>query len=299
MPLTFGLQLPRFTWPGGSAEIAAHLAAIAGAAEEAGFASIWVMDHYLQIPQVGPRVGRDARGLHDARLPRRANDTARLGTLCTGHHLPQHRRPRQDHRHPRRAVRRAGDGRPRHRLVRARAPTCTGGTSRRGARRYDTARGRPAAAPAAVGQGITAVRGADDHRAGGDLLPPAAAGARPDPRRRVRRTSHAAPRRPLRRRLQPVRRRGDRAAQDRRAPPALRRRRPRSRRGDGDEPDVGAGDRRRRRTTDRQMPARSRSRSVATARTPRPACRRRSCRSPTSPRAASSGSPRCSPPSGR
>ena len=66
-------------------------------------------------------------------------------------------------------------------------------------------------------------------------------------------------------------------------------------RGDGDEPDVGPGDRRRRRTTRRRTPARWTSRSVATARTPKPACRRPSCRSPTSPRAASSASPPCSP----
>ena len=53
MALTFALQLPRFTWPGGSVEIGTQLASIAGAAEEAGFSSMWVMDHYLQIPQVG------------------------------------------------------------------------------------------------------------------------------------------------------------------------------------------------------------------------------------------------------
>jgi F420-dependent oxidoreductase-like protein len=51
--LDFGLQIPRFTWPGGPAETATRLRAIAQAAEEAGFTSIWVMDHLLQIPQVG------------------------------------------------------------------------------------------------------------------------------------------------------------------------------------------------------------------------------------------------------
>ena len=51
--LEFGLQLPRFTWPGGPAELSPRLAAIGRAAEAAGFASIWVMDHFLQIPQAG------------------------------------------------------------------------------------------------------------------------------------------------------------------------------------------------------------------------------------------------------
>jgi F420-dependent oxidoreductase-like protein len=51
--LEFGLQIPRFTWPGGPAQTAERLRAIAVAAEEAGFSSIWVMDHFLQIPQAG------------------------------------------------------------------------------------------------------------------------------------------------------------------------------------------------------------------------------------------------------
>jgi F420-dependent oxidoreductase-like protein len=52
--LDFQLQIPSFTWEGGPAEIGARLAAIGRAAEEAGFTGLWVMDHFLQIPQVGP-----------------------------------------------------------------------------------------------------------------------------------------------------------------------------------------------------------------------------------------------------
>lgn len=51
--LDFGLQIPRFTWPGGAAETGARLRDLGRAAEEAGFSSIWVMDHFLQIPQAG------------------------------------------------------------------------------------------------------------------------------------------------------------------------------------------------------------------------------------------------------
>jgi F420-dependent oxidoreductase-like protein len=53
MPLSFGLQIPSFTWGGGAAEIADRLGAIAVAAEDAGFESIWLMDHMLQIPFIG------------------------------------------------------------------------------------------------------------------------------------------------------------------------------------------------------------------------------------------------------
>ena len=48
-----GLQVPRFTWPGAPGSIGPGLARIARTADEAGFASIWVMDHFFQIEVVG------------------------------------------------------------------------------------------------------------------------------------------------------------------------------------------------------------------------------------------------------
>ena len=48
-----GLQLVSFTWPGGAPQIARRLAEIARTAEDAGFHSLWVMDHYFQIPPWG------------------------------------------------------------------------------------------------------------------------------------------------------------------------------------------------------------------------------------------------------
>ncbi|HET6317714.1 MAG TPA: TIGR03560 family F420-dependent LLM class oxidoreductase, partial [Chloroflexota bacterium] len=51
--MKLGLQVPRFQWAGGPAEIAPKLAQIARAAEEAGFSSLWVMDHLFQIGSVG------------------------------------------------------------------------------------------------------------------------------------------------------------------------------------------------------------------------------------------------------
>jgi alkanesulfonate monooxygenase SsuD/methylene tetrahydromethanopterin reductase-like flavin-dependent oxidoreductase (luciferase family) len=43
----------RFDWPGGAAGLGTRLRRIAAEAEEAGFESLWVMDHLRQIPQVG------------------------------------------------------------------------------------------------------------------------------------------------------------------------------------------------------------------------------------------------------
>ncbi|HSK96982.1 MAG TPA: TIGR03560 family F420-dependent LLM class oxidoreductase, partial [Euzebyales bacterium] len=51
--MRFGLQISSFQWPGRPAETAARLEAMARAAEEAGFSSLWLMDHMLQVPQVG------------------------------------------------------------------------------------------------------------------------------------------------------------------------------------------------------------------------------------------------------
>jgi F420-dependent oxidoreductase-like protein len=51
--LKFGLQLPRYAFEGGPGELGHNLAEVARTAEEVGFSSLWVMDHFLQIPQVG------------------------------------------------------------------------------------------------------------------------------------------------------------------------------------------------------------------------------------------------------
>jgi F420-dependent oxidoreductase-like protein len=52
----FGLQIPNFTYAGvADRELFGRVAAIAGAADESGFDSVWVMDHVYQIVGIGPR----------------------------------------------------------------------------------------------------------------------------------------------------------------------------------------------------------------------------------------------------
>jgi F420-dependent oxidoreductase-like protein len=51
--MKIGLQIPSFTWAGGPPAIGSTLKDIARTTEDAGFDSIWVMDHYFQIPGVG------------------------------------------------------------------------------------------------------------------------------------------------------------------------------------------------------------------------------------------------------
>ena len=82
--MKLGLQLPMFTWPGGAAEMAQLLGEIAGTAEDSGFSSVWVMDHYFQIPMVGA-VEMDMLEAYTA-LGYIAGHTSRvrLGTMVTG-----------------------------------------------------------------------------------------------------------------------------------------------------------------------------------------------------------------------
>ncbi|HYS29049.1 MAG TPA: LLM class flavin-dependent oxidoreductase, partial [Candidatus Limnocylindria bacterium] len=54
------MQLPSFSWPGGPAAIRPRLAEIARTAEGAGFASLWVMDHFFQLPAQTGWGGPDA-----------------------------------------------------------------------------------------------------------------------------------------------------------------------------------------------------------------------------------------------
>lgn len=50
--LRFGLSIPRFDWVDAD-QLGPALVAVARAAEDVGFSSLWVMDHLLQIPSMG------------------------------------------------------------------------------------------------------------------------------------------------------------------------------------------------------------------------------------------------------
>ena len=52
--MQIGVQIPDFTFPNGPARLGADLATVGRAADEAGFGFIAVMDHFFQIPVIGP-----------------------------------------------------------------------------------------------------------------------------------------------------------------------------------------------------------------------------------------------------
>jgi len=81
----FGLQIPSFTYASDSGTgLFDQVAAIAGAAESSGFDSLWVMDHFFQIPFVGKREEPmfESYTLLGGLAAR--TRTARLGTMVTG-----------------------------------------------------------------------------------------------------------------------------------------------------------------------------------------------------------------------
>ncbi len=82
--MRIGLQIPSFTWPGGPEEIGTRLAQIATTADDAGFASIWVMDHFFQIGMVGKPDEPMLEGYSALNYLAAITKKARLGTMVTG-----------------------------------------------------------------------------------------------------------------------------------------------------------------------------------------------------------------------
>jgi F420-dependent oxidoreductase-like protein len=79
-----GVQIPDFTFPNGPAKLGADLAAIGRAADEAGFGFIAVMDHFFQIPVIGPADREMLEAYSTLAYLAGVTSRAKLLTLVTG-----------------------------------------------------------------------------------------------------------------------------------------------------------------------------------------------------------------------
>jgi F420-dependent oxidoreductase-like protein len=82
--MKIGLQIPYFNWPGGHTAIGARLAEIGRTADDAGFSSLWVMDHFFQIQYMGPPEDPMLEGYSALSYLAGVTKRATLGTLVTG-----------------------------------------------------------------------------------------------------------------------------------------------------------------------------------------------------------------------
>jgi F420-dependent oxidoreductase-like protein len=84
--MKFGLQINQFTWPGGAAAIGPTLARVGRTADDVGFDSIWVMDHFFQIRGLGPPEAPMLEGQTALGFLAAHTDKARLGLMVGGVH---------------------------------------------------------------------------------------------------------------------------------------------------------------------------------------------------------------------
>jgi len=82
--MKLGLSIPDFTWPGGEAKLGSTLAQIAHTADQVGFQSISVMDHFWQIGRNGPPEHDMLEGYTALAFMAGLTSRVTLGTMVTG-----------------------------------------------------------------------------------------------------------------------------------------------------------------------------------------------------------------------
>src|SRR6266513_5616187 len=82
--MRIGLQVTSFTWPNKQGSLGETFGLIAQQAEQAGLFSLWVMDHFFQIPGVGPAEHEMLEGYSALAFAAARTNRIKLGTMVTG-----------------------------------------------------------------------------------------------------------------------------------------------------------------------------------------------------------------------
>jgi F420-dependent oxidoreductase-like protein len=82
--MRIGLQVPNYTWPNGREHLGDTFGQIAERAERAGLYSLWVMDHFFQLPDLGPAENEMLEGWNALSFAAGRTNRIKLGTLVTG-----------------------------------------------------------------------------------------------------------------------------------------------------------------------------------------------------------------------
>src|SRR6266567_8516042 len=82
--MRIGLQIPNYTWPNGGDSLGDTFGQIAERAERAGLYSLWVMDHFFQLPDLGPAENEMLEGWNALSFAAGRTNRIKLGTLVTG-----------------------------------------------------------------------------------------------------------------------------------------------------------------------------------------------------------------------
>lgn len=82
--MKLGLQISYWSWPDAPASTGPTFARIARDAEDAGLTSLWVMDHFFQIPAIGPPEADMVEGYTALAFAAGVTSRIELGTMVTG-----------------------------------------------------------------------------------------------------------------------------------------------------------------------------------------------------------------------
>ncbi len=82
--MRLGLEISNFTWSERPGQLGNTFGLLVERAEQAGFYSLWVMDHFFQLQEIGPVEGEMLEAWSALAFAAGRTNRIKLGTLVTG-----------------------------------------------------------------------------------------------------------------------------------------------------------------------------------------------------------------------